>query len=241
MIRKRFAGTALLAAALLLCLAAGAAAQEPTVRVTHHPEYGPILTYPDGMTLYLFTVDDPNVTNCYDGCAIIWPPLRSDSEPVAPPGLSGELGLIPRNDGGMQVTYNGWPLYGWIEDSEPGDVLGHGVNDVWWVVHPAPTVAVSAEGYLVGGDGMTLYTFANDTPGVSNCYGNCARNWPPLRIAFGEIEAPPELAGRLGLIERTDGHKQVTLDGWPLYYWVGDTEPGHTTGDTIPNWDLARP
>lgn len=47
------------------------------------------------------------------------------------------LGTITRTDGSTQVTYNGWPLYFWAEDSAPGDTTGQGVNDVWWVVDAA--------------------------------------------------------------------------------------------------------
>ncbi|WP_220490939.1 hypothetical protein [Tessaracoccus sp. MC1627] len=84
---------------------------------------------------------------------------------------------------------------------------------------------------LVDGAGMTLYMFTNDTPNMSACEGQCLENWPPL---LGE---PTEGAGvddsKLGTMTRSDGEVQATYNGWPLYYWVGDTAPGDTTGQNV--------
>ena len=88
--------------------------------------------------------------------------------------------------------------------------------------------------FLVGPDGMTLYRFANDAPGVSNCYEQCALNWPPLLV--GENERPTlagGIPGRLGVIARTDGTRQVAYNGWPLYYWVNAVSYTHLTLPTI--------
>lgn len=103
----------------------------------------------------------------------------------------------------------------------------------------APVTVVETEigEVLADEDGMTLYTFANDTEGVSNCYDNCAVNWPPF---FAEDGAEPD--GPYTLVERTDGTVQWAKDGLPLYYWIGDNAPGDTTGDGVGgNWDVARP
>jgi predicted lipoprotein with Yx(FWY)xxD motif len=85
--------------------------------------------------------------------------------------------------------------------------------------------------------GMTVYTFRNDTAGVSNCYNDCAANWPPF--AAGE-QAKAE--GDLGIIDRKDGTRQWTLNGMPLYFWVGDAAKGDATGDGVGGvWDVVRP
>ena len=74
------------------------------------------------------------------------------------------------------------PLYYWVNDEVPGDATGQNVNDVWFVV-PSYTVGVGSNeelgDFLVGVNGMTLYRFANDEENVSNCYDQCAENWPP--------------------------------------------------------------
>jgi predicted lipoprotein with Yx(FWY)xxD motif len=81
---------------------------------------------------------------------------------------------------------------------------------------------------LTDANGMTLYTFDKDTPGVSNCYDDCAAKWPPL---FAADDAKDE--GEFTVVTRTDGTKMWAHEGWPLYLWVKDTAPGETTGDMV--------
>src|SRR5689334_9545695 len=83
---------------------------------------------------------------------------------------------------------------------------------------------------LTDADGFTLYTWEADQPGMSNCYDACTDEWPPL-LAWTDLIAPPGLAGALGLIDRGDGTWQVSLDGWPLYYFWADAQAGDVTGD----------
>ena len=83
-----------------------------TIAVTEHPRVGPILTDDAGRTLYLFTGDRRNISNCTDECAVTWPPLLTSADPTAvAPADEIRLGMISRQDGSLQVTYNGWPLY----------------------------------------------------------------------------------------------------------------------------------
>jgi predicted lipoprotein with Yx(FWY)xxD motif len=100
---------------------------------------------------------------------------------------------------------------------------------------------------LVGPNGMTLYTFANDEPGASSCTGGCAINWPPLAFT-GELVSPPGLPGELDTIVRPPDEEtgerilQVTYNGQPLYYWSRDEAPGDTTGQGIGDlWLVAKP
>lgn len=99
---------------------------------------GTFLTDGDGRTLYLFTEDEPGVSTCTDACLAAWPALLTDGAPVAGMGVdTALLGTITRADGGTQVTYAGWPLYHYAGDAAPGDTVGQGVGDVWFVVSPS--------------------------------------------------------------------------------------------------------
>ncbi len=89
---------------------------------------------------------------------------------------------------------------------------------------------------LTDGDGRTLYYFARDLPAdgasaaVSNCVGGCVDLWPIFHA--DEIEAGADLsASDFGEIVRSDGAKQTTYKGWPLYYFANDDAPGDTEGD----------
>lgn len=95
--------------------------------------------------------------------------------------------------------------------------------------------------YLADSRGMTLYIFRNDKPNESNCYDRCAQLWPILE-ATGQLTLPPGTPGKLDAIQRRDGKRQVTYNGWPLYYWAQDQAPGETKGHLVGNnWYVAVP
>ena len=75
---------------------------------------------------------------------------------------------------------------------------------------------------LFDGKGGALYLFTADSGGKSTCYGECAVEWPPF-YARGKLTAGPGVKqGKLGRTTRSDGRKQVTYAGKPLYYWYRD-------------------
>ena len=103
----------------------------------------------------------------------------------------------------------------------------------------SPAPAQSADGVLVGSNGMTLYTFDRDAAnsGKSACNGQCAALWPPLMA-----KADDKGSGDWSVITRDDGAKQWAYKGKPLYFWVKDTKAGDRTGDGVNNvWKLAKP
>lgn len=94
------------------------------------------------------------------------------------------------------------------------------------------------DGMLVGGNGMTLYTFDKDEAGSgkSACNGKCADNWPPLLAV--EADKP---AGDYTVVARDDGRKQWAFKGKPLYFWSKDQKPGDASGDGFNGaWRVAR-
>src|SRR5690625_4486013 len=100
-------------------------------------------------------------------------------------------------------------------DTSGGDTSGAG---------EVATTSTDLGTYLVDGQGMTLYLFTEDSPGMSACTDECLENWP---ILPGEPEAGAGVdADLLGSIERDDGSVQATYDDQPLYYFAQDSEPG---------------
>ena len=100
---------------------------------------------------------------------------------------------------------------------------------------PEQVTLIAGHGPLTAENGMTLYTFDNDSTNTSNCYDSCAASWPPYNADAGAT------VDGLTAIERRDGTLQWAKDGEPLYFWVGDTAPGDTTGDGVGGvWHVAK-
>ena len=99
--------------------------------------------------------------------------------------------------------------------------------------------------YVADGAGRTLYRFDNDSakPPKSTCNGECAQTWPPLLIKSpGRIYPKGVNPKILGYVERADGHCQVTINGWPVYYFSGDTKPGDFKGQALKGvWFAVTP
>lgn len=99
---------------------------------------------------------------------------------------------------------------------------------------------------LVDGNGNTLYFFAKDTNGTSKCEGTCPNTWPIFYVEDLEI-GTGLVSSDFGEITRSDGEKQITYKGWPLYYYSpaadGKVEaPGATGGENINSvWFVAKP
>jgi predicted lipoprotein with Yx(FWY)xxD motif len=213
---------------------------------------GMVLANGSGLTLYYFSADKPNSGKsvCTGGCATAWPPLAAPVKAPAGVRLPGPLGMITRPGGVRQVTLSGFPVYTYVGDTAPGQVTGDGKEGAWHIIklgasQPAKALKVAhtpAGTVLASSRGLTLYTYSKDKPhsGTSACTGACATAWPPLAAP---VKAPPgaRLPGKLGVITRPDGVKQVTLNGYPLYFYVGDKTPGQATGNGIGgNWHVIK-
>jgi predicted lipoprotein with Yx(FWY)xxD motif len=111
---------------------------------TDDSEYGTMLFDERGQAIYLFDKETSDTAECYGDCAVAWPPVLTDGPPEAEAEVdAGLLGTTERDDGSLQVTYNGHPLY-FYADEGPGEVLCHDVDDyggTWLVVTPGGDAA----------------------------------------------------------------------------------------------------
>jgi predicted lipoprotein with Yx(FWY)xxD motif len=103
-------------------------------------DFGQVLFDANGQVVYAFEQDRADESNCTsEECVTAWPPVLTEEAPSAGPGVDAELlGTIKRDDGSLQVTYAGRPLY-FYEHEAPGEIKCHNVNlhgDLWWVVRP---------------------------------------------------------------------------------------------------------
>jgi predicted lipoprotein with Yx(FWY)xxD motif len=92
------------------------------------------------------------------------------------------------------------------------------------------THAGSAGAFLTTGSGHAVYLWTKDGMDKSVCSSACAGAWPPVPANGTVTASGGAKASALGTITRSDGTKQVTYDGHPLYYFAGDSGPGQTNG-----------
>ena len=92
------------------------------------------------------------------------------------------------------------------------------------------TMKVGGATLLTNAKGFTLYWFVPDTSTASKCHGACAQSWPPVP---GPASAGSGVTGTLSVITRSNGAKQATWNGHPLYTYVADTAPGMAKGNGL--------
>lgn len=220
------------------------------------PQLGSILVDGDGMALYRFDKDTgkPSKSNCDGDCAAAWPPAMAPAKgEVEVNGVDKAMvSTVVRTDGSKQLAIGGWPAYRFAKDTQAGEVKGQGVGGTWFAFTPAgkkaanqaaaPAVKLAVMkvaplgAIVVDADGMTLYRFDKDTakPSKSNCDGDCAQKWPPMIVSDGvEVEVDGVDKSVVGTVVRTDGAKQVTVNGWPLYRYFKDTKPCDIEGQGV--------
>ncbi|RFU41972.1 hypothetical protein DZF91_09025 [Actinomadura logoneensis] len=119
----------------------GAPTAAKTIATASIGGLGHILVDGKGRTLYMFEKDQGSTSSCTGQCAAVWPPAITKGKPQAGSGAKESmLGTASRNDGTMQVTYGGHPLYYYTPDGGmKGSVKGEGLNQFgggWFVVSP---------------------------------------------------------------------------------------------------------
>ena len=216
----------------------------PTVSLTT-TTLGAVLTGATGRSLYFFASDVNGQANCTGNCLNTWPVFYQETPRLGTGLTAREFGTITRPDGTKQTTYNGWPLHYFRNDTNPGDVKGENIANMWYVAKTDYTVML-ASGQLVGNDGKsytaayvegtgatpyfvdsegrTFYRFSNDKKNKNNFtradFSNNA-TWPIVGVTA--INSLPSVLNRADF-STTDvfGRTQLTYKGNPLYYFGAD-------------------
>ena len=98
---------------------------------------------------------------------------------------------------------------------------------------------------VVDGSGRTLYLFTRDTGPRSTCSASCAVNWPPFTAASAPKVGAGVRASALSVVTRSDGKRQVIMDGHPLYFFKGDQSAGQVNGQGLKafgaRWFIVSP
>ena len=129
-----------------------------------------------------------------------------------------------------------------VTRDSPSGVHGH------TAMTPSPTLKVRTTRFgkiLFAGNGRALYGFTRDRRnGPSRCYGDCAAAWP-VYYASGTLKAGIGVKqSLLGTVRRRDGRRQVTYNGWPLYYYAHERAGEIRCQDVVTHggtWLVVRP
>jgi predicted lipoprotein with Yx(FWY)xxD motif len=245
-------------------------AQNTLVKLKRSPTLGMYLTDKDDKTLYFFSNDANGQNNCTGGCVSAWPIFSGDAptQNQLAQGLSAsDFGMITNADGKKQITYMGWPLYYFSPKGvpePPNATNGEGAGSVWYVAKPDYTVMImntqivgkdgkkyksdytEGEGktmYLTDARGRALYTFKNDMANKNKFTkeGSPSKAW--IVYEAKDIVVPSKLdKGLFGTID-VFGKRQLTYNGWPLYYFGPDEiQAGSNMGVSVPKpgvWPIA--
>ena len=109
---------------------------------------GTVLVTAQGYTVYMFAIDTPTMSKCNATCLQFWPALTGMPTAAAGSNLTGKFGTIKGTGGITQATYNGHPLYRFVDDKKPGEVNGNGVNTsggLWYALTPAGVKLTAAK------------------------------------------------------------------------------------------------
>ncbi|MRR14836.1 MAG: hypothetical protein EG826_00095 [Deltaproteobacteria bacterium] len=130
------AGMSLLIIGVLFFAVSVVMGMDHAIKIQEKAGIGKYLTDTEGKSLYWFKKDSPGKSACSGPCVEKWPVYYRET--VAPPaGVKAEdFATITREDGKKQTTFRGYPLYYWVNDKQPGDTTGQGVNNVWFVIEP---------------------------------------------------------------------------------------------------------
>jgi len=132
------------------------------------PGLGTILVNSKGKTLYMFVPDKQEKVTCFHSCATVWPPVFLPAGGKAVAGGSAKQSLLGSDkdaDGGRVVTYNHWPLYGYLGDTKAGTAYGQATNQsggLWYVLSASGQV-IKHKASAGGGGSTTTSTTTTTT------------------------------------------------------------------------------
>jgi len=211
-----------------------------------------------GRSIYFFAKDiaGTNASACPAAlCPATWIPVN-----VASPTFGTGLTATDFGNIGSQTTWMGRPLYRFAADTTAAPTGGENVAVLWFVataynlvvetvatVTPQATPAAAAGApFLTNGKGRSVYFFKNDTratattPAVNTCtpVANCNAAWTPWTKPATVVGPSTVLPANITTIPVTFNGatvQQFVYQGWPLYFFNADVNPGQVAGASIPS------
>lgn len=209
-----------------------------TLSLSNDAKLGQIVTDSKGWTLYRFEEDTakPPTSTCDGDCASAWPPVPA-SDATAASGMDASLvGQVTRDDGDSQLTLDGWPVYRYAKDAEPGDTTGHGVGGNW--------NALAADGKPAGGaDAGTGAGDEGAGDGYGTGGGDADGSEPAGSAPGGDSDTAPDASlsavqdpGLGTIVQDAQGRTLYRFDkdsAWPM--------KSNCEGECLEKWKPAKP
>jgi predicted lipoprotein with Yx(FWY)xxD motif len=185
----------------------------------------PVVLNGAGFTLYRFDKDStsPSKSNCNDACALTWPPvLVQPGSRIFVDGVpKDKIGVVKRDDGKLQVTIGGSPVYRFSKDIGPGETNGEGVGGTWFAVSPEGQKVLPA---VVAGGGNPAGTGTASTSSSAPSTVTLG-NGSVILDSGKNFQEPNGSVGAAGPGCQTLGLPFTTLslqlDGGPVKIWTG--------------------
>ncbi|WP_405581361.1 hypothetical protein [Streptomyces sp. NBC_01190] len=199
-------------------------------------DLNPVVVNGAGFTLYRFDKDtaSPSKSNCDGDCATTWPPVvvRPGAKIFVNGVAKSRVGVVRRDDGNLQVTIGGWPVYKFSKDTAPGQTNGQGVGGTWFGVTPDGTKAGQSP---QGQDGTTGLDYSTGTAAQHHAPPNTGDNYKGPRTDPAAMKWVQLTAGSAG------GLNPIVHDGagFTLYRFDKDTahpSMSNCNGDCAKTW-----
>lgn len=160
---------------------------ELKIEIRSDATFGDYLTTSEGQTLYMFARDLEGFSTCSGNCESLWSPVGVSS--ILPDIASNDFGLVRRDDGFVQLTFKGWPLYTNRAESS-NEISADNTDGEWYVAKPDYTLFIgirtidSAERkFLITENGQSVYHKTDDPANESSCLtAACILKYPPLKL-----------------------------------------------------------
>lgn len=191
------------------------------IEIKSDASFGDYLSTSQGKTLYIFARDLEGESICEESCLDLWEPVGISAD--LPISASNEFGLLRRENGFVQLSFKGWPLYTLSEESE-NEISADNRDGEWYVAKPdynlfigLKTVDGVERKFLIDERGQSVYYKSDDDVNLSSCLtAACILKYPPLKLSGSTFPSILDESLILDLI-RTDSIPQTSYKNRPLY------------------------
>lgn len=195
--------------------------EELQIKMTSDAEWGLYLSTSAGKTIYMYSRDLEGISKCEGDCLDEWEPVGITAS--LPDRASNEFGLLRRDDGFVQLSFKGWPLYTYKQEPQ-NEISADNKNGEWYLAKPdyslfigLKTVDGEEKKFLIDENGQSVYYKSDDAVNQSSCTtASCILKYPPLKLKASIFPSILD-ASLVQNLSRNDSIPQSSYKNKPLY------------------------